>query len=643
MSAGEVARTHVRLQAAELGPESPLPAFVGLQRLPDASRSPGLPADMRERIAYGRLPNPLPYAVQNGYSRELVPRDLPAVRLANDRLEAYVLPDLGGRVWSLRDRRSDRDLVFANPRLQFANLALTDAWCAGGIEWNLGSTGHSATTSRPVFVGRVDTDRGQLLRIWEWERTRDLAFSVDLVLVPGRAVLLAFVRVRNLDPEPKPLYWWTNIAVPEHDGTRVLAPADLAWRTAYDGSIERVPVPHPDSPDIDASYPWTASAAADYFFQIPDGRRRWVAAVQPDGFGLVQTSTDVLSGRKFFLWGNGSGGQRWQEWLSGPDRRYLEIQAGLATTQLEHLRLGGADEVSWAEAYVPLHCDPTVGHADWSRAGAAVESWLDATWRADELADWHRWWLSEIADRTPAEQLADGSGAGLAELLVRERSPDELPGTPFGRPRSDAFRHLVGLVRNGRVDQDLAGSEVLIPPTSAQWEGPLARVADGWWGSLMVAIRAHAAGDLERAEKCYRDSAALRPTAWSARGRALLAAARAEAELAEQLYREAVRLEPGCVPLLVEATEQLLATDRAEACIELIDQAPEEVRRRGRLALQRCRALLAAGRIEDAGAVLDGQLEISDLREGETLGSLWRQAYADRPLPRRYDFGMQPG
>src|SRR6185312_12139790 len=114
------------------------------------------------------------------------------------------------------------------------------AWCAGGIEWNLGSTGHSAATSRPVFAGRVDTDRGPLVRIWEWERTRDLVFCVDLLLDPDRAALLVFARVCNPDPEPKPLYWWTNVAVTERGGTRVLAPADLAWRTAYDGTIETV-------------------------------------------------------------------------------------------------------------------------------------------------------------------------------------------------------------------------------------------------------------------------------------------------------------------------------------------------------------------------------------------------------------------
>ena len=93
--------------------------------------------------------------------------------MTNGRLEALVLPGLGGRLWSLRELVADRDLVFTNRRLQFANLALTDAWFAGGIEWNLGSTGHAATTCRPVFAGGVSSNRGTALRIWEWERTRD--------------------------------------------------------------------------------------------------------------------------------------------------------------------------------------------------------------------------------------------------------------------------------------------------------------------------------------------------------------------------------------------------------------------------------------------------------------------------------------
>ena len=78
MPGGTIGRTSIRLPAADLGPDSPLPAFAGLQRLPDPSLSPGLPAEMRHRIEYGRLANPLPYPVQDGYQRKLRLSDLPA-------------------------------------------------------------------------------------------------------------------------------------------------------------------------------------------------------------------------------------------------------------------------------------------------------------------------------------------------------------------------------------------------------------------------------------------------------------------------------------------------------------------------------------------------------------------------------------
>src|SRR5215211_3838477 len=484
MPVGVVSQTTLRLPAADIGPESPLPPFTGLQRLPDPSSSPDLPPDMRERIAYGRLANPLPYPLQNGYRRDLRHQQIPAIKLTNSSLEALVLPELGGRLWSLRDLEADRDLLFTNPRLQFANFALTDAWFAGGIEWNLGSTGHSATTSRPVFAGSVSSSRGAALRIWEWERTRDLVFSIDLLLPAKRRLLLAFVRVRNPDPKPKPLYWWTNIALPERPGVRVLAPADKAWRTMYDGSIASVDIPFADDPTTDVSYPLQAEHAADYFFQVPAGRRPWIAAVQADRRGLVQTSTAELRGRKRFCWGTAAGGRHWQEWLCGSGFRYLEIQAGLATTQLEHLRLEGGAKISWAEAYGPIEASPEAVDGSWSDALAGVAELVARTIPDEELNEWHRWWRANMADAAP-QQMAAGSGAGQAELVVRGQDPDGLPGTPFGQPLSHGFRHLVALARAGELDQDAGGAEVLVPPITDRWGAAFDRAAGGWWGRLM--------------------------------------------------------------------------------------------------------------------------------------------------------------
>src|SRR5688500_8657496 len=490
--------------AATLAPESPLPPFSGLQKLPDASSSPDLPADMRERIRYGQLANPLPYALQNGYRRDLRPQEISAIQLTNGRLKELVLPGLGGRLWSLRELVAKRDLVFINRRLQFANFALTDAWFAGGIEWNLGSTGHATTTCRPVFAGSVPSSRGAALRIWEWERTRDLVFSVDLFMPADRPLLLAFVRVRNPDPQPRPLYWWTNIAAPEEPGVRVLAPAARAWRTAYDGSIAEVDIPFADDPATDASYPIPAQRAADYFFQVSPELRPWIAAVQADGRGLIQTSTAQLRGRKLFLWGTAAGGRHWQEWLCGPESRYLESQGGLATTQLEHLRLGASAEVSLAEAYAPIEAaQGAVG--SWPDVLTEVAELLTRAIPDEELDEWHRWWRAEMADMPP-QQMAAGSGAGEGELVVRGEDPDSLPGTPFGRPLSDGFRQLVALARMGEVDQDAAGADVLVPPITDRWAPVLDRAVGGWWGQLMIAIRAHARGDLEAARLSYLSS-----------------------------------------------------------------------------------------------------------------------------------------
>ena len=263
MAAATISSTVLRIPAAALGPESPLPAFRSLQELPDISGAPGIPDDMRRRIGWGRLDSPLPYALQDDYALDRPLTDVPAITIANDRVAAVVLPQYGGRIWSLRQLSTGRDLVYRNPVLSWANLGLTNAWFAGGVEWNLGSTGHSATTARPLFAAPVETAAGPVLRLWEWERTRDLVFSVDLSLPSGSDFLYASVRVRNPDPWVKPLYWWTNVAVAETPGLRVLAPASRAWQNTYQDALVSVAVPQPVEDGADMSYPSRAAHPAD--------------------------------------------------------------------------------------------------------------------------------------------------------------------------------------------------------------------------------------------------------------------------------------------------------------------------------------------------------------------------------------------
>jgi hypothetical protein len=111
---------------------------------------------------------------------------------------------------------------------------------------------------------------------------------------------------------------------------------------------------------------------------------------------------------------------------------------------------------------------------------------------------------------------------------------------------------------------------------------------------------------------------------------------------AAELYARAVDQAPTCLPLLIEATDQLLTAGRPAACLAVIDRAPEQIAVHGRVVLQRARALLADGQTGAARALLEAGIEVPDLREGETLGALWRSAYGDRELPYHYDFRMRP-
>lgn len=582
------------------------------------------PDAMRDRVARGRLHTPLPYGVQSDYDRGDHPLELPSITLDNGILRATVLPTLGGRVWSLRDLRADRELLLVPERLRFAGFALTDAWFAGGIEWNLGSTGHATTTCRPMHAAIVDSPTGQAVRLWEWERTRDLILSLDLTLAGDR--LLVSTRVINPDPEDKPLYYWTNIAVPETDATRVLTPATHAWRTSYSGSLDLVPVPQPEG-SIDISYPVASSASADYFFDVAEQEGRSITSVEADGSGFCQTSTDELHGRKLFLWGHAPGGRRWQHWLVD-DQSYAEIQAGVCTTQLEHDLIDGSSQRSWTEAFGAATLDPAVVGAEFGNAAQAAAAAVESVAPIAGLEEWHRGWLADYATRMPHEPLQDGSGWGHVELALRGQPAPS--GVTF--PEIDDDSRLAALLLAGdQVD------EPLLPLISARWQEVIERSPEGWWRSYALGVLDHLAGAAETAREHYLDSVDQRESAVALRGLAVLTEDVDEAAL---FYQRATRLDPATRGLLTEHVSLLLSADRPADALQVIEAATPTLRDHGRTRLLSARALHALGRDADATAQLT-DLEVPDLAEGDrAIGDLWRQVCPDRPVPAHLDFSM---
>ncbi|MFJ2510288.1 DUF5107 domain-containing protein [Streptomyces griseoviridis] len=645
-----IRREVLTLPAAELGPDNPLPPLRPLDevhRADDRDRDHDLPRDLARGLGHAPLRSLLPVRIRDGYGRTRTPRDLTALVLENDRLRATVLPGLGGRLVSLFHKPTGRELLYRNPVFQPADFALNGAWFSGGIEWNIGATGHTTLACAPLHAARVPApDGGEMLRLWEWERLRDLPFQIDLWLPAGADFLHVGVRVRNPHEHPTPTYWWSNTAVPED--RRVLVPATAAWHFGHERRLRRVPVPVHDG--IDRTRPLNSPYAADYFYDLSDDGRRWIAALDDEGHGLVQTSTDVLRGRKLFVWGHRAGGRRWQEWLTEPGTGgYCEIQSGLARTQLEHVSLDAESEVSWLEVYGPLDTDP---HGPWDTAVAAAEARLETVLPRADVEAAHAAWTAH-ADTAPVEILATGSGWGALEVL---RADWKLPGTPF--PAStlgeDQEPWLV-LLRTGHLPEPRRVSPPGGTLVAPHWRELLETAPATPLTEYHLGVAQWHAGDRAQAVRSWERALRLAPSRWPAL-RCLAVADRegGNRERAADRYTEAFdglcreRRDDGepwtatTAALGREAIDALLAAGRTAAARSVWDRLHPVTRERGRFRLIEARLLLAEGRRPEARAVFDAGFEVADLREGaETLGLLW-SSLDDGPLPARYDFRMRP-
>ncbi|MCZ4119184.1 DUF5107 domain-containing protein [Streptomyces sp. H39-S7] len=672
-----VRRIAVTIPAAPIGPENPLPALRALDEVHqlDPRERAGLPADMARQVGYAPLHSVLPVRLRDGYGRERAPADLDAVVIENDRVRATVLPGLGGRLHSLVHKATGRELLYRNPVVQPADFGLAGAWFSGGVEWNLGATGHTTLTCAPLHAARVPApDGGEMLRLWEWERLRDLPFQIDMWLPEHSDFLYVGVRIRNPHHRTVPVYWWSNIAVPETDDTRVLAPADTAWHFGYARSLRRVPVPEWDGTDI--TYPTRSEHAADYFYEVGDGDRRWVTALDGDGQGLVQTSTDRLRGRKLFLWGNGRGGRRWQQWLTEPGTGgYLEIQAGLARTQLEHVPMEAGAEFSWLEAYGPLDADPAAVHGDdWGAARAAVENRLESVLPRADVDAAYAAWLPH-ADTEPKDVIATGSGWGALEV---ERARFALPGTPFdpatlGAQQKPWLELLVAGMFPRPVEDALPGPALVAPEWRELLEAADTYNGNEWYRDYFLGVAQWHAGDRAQAIRSWERSAAQHET-WPvlrclavadqedghlerAADRFLAASATAHHEVpADEAWWAA------SAGLAREAVTALLAVGRADDAALVLDEHVPAHAERGRFRLLRAQVLLARGDVPAARAIFDAGFVVDDLREAEeSLSDTWyaiaerliagdgpvtadveRRARAEHPLPEAYDYRMRP-
>lgn len=585
----------------------------------------GLSEDDELFIGYGHVPSAFPYKMQDMYTRELHPTEMNAIVLENEYLKATFLPEWGGKLMSLINKEKNEDLLFCNPVMRPCNLAIRNAWTSGGVEWNCGMFGHHVNTCETMFTTTTHLEDGTpVLRMYEFHRIRRVVQQMDFFLPEGSKVLFARNRIINPLPDVVPMYWWSNIAVPETPDTRVIVDADGAY--VWDNNTSLAPIPEYKGDDV--TYPINIPAAGDYFYNIPHKKRKFEAALDADGYGFIHTSTYRLKGRKLFVWGQNPGGDRWQEYLTvdGSQDRYIELQAGVAHTQYECLPMPPHTTWEWLEAYGALTADGDRVHGDWEGAKAEVRERLDEIITDDRMDEILAETKKMATTKADGELIFRGSGWCALENLRRDKEGKEhiAPHLDFGEIGEEQADFL-SLMNEGKypahTPDEVPTAWMLQPEWTKMMEEAAQKNPDDWYAKLQLGITYIASNKLNDGWLILEESMKLNPSCWARYGMSQVKRVIGDNENAAKICAEAARMNLSDVSLAKEALELLTNAGMDKEAIELAGEFPQETLEVGRVKIYIILAHLHLGHIEEAENFFfcDGGLTLPDIREGELI------------------------
>src|SRR5262245_44317614 len=295
----------------ELNPPNPYPALLDWQR-------------RKWRPVY-------PYPFLDSLGSEKTNKTWKAVYLENEYLRVTVLPELGGHVYQIFDKTINRDILYSNPVMKYAMVALRGAWVSGGIEWNF-PDGHTLTTVSPIdYVTRTESDGSAAVAIGDTERVQGMQWQVILRLRPGTRVLESEVTLNNRREVPGRYWYWSTAGAPAAPDLRFNYP----MREAY---------PHAFWPVF--KFPVEKGVDIGRFSEVPNFLSLFARDSKRDYFGIYYEQSDwgvvhvadhrELPGKKTWTWGTDDNGDIWVDKLTDSGRQYVEFQGGRFETQMEH-------------------------------------------------------------------------------------------------------------------------------------------------------------------------------------------------------------------------------------------------------------------------------------------------------------------
>ena len=249
-----------------------------------------------------------------------------AIFLENEYLKLTVVPDFGGRVYSLYDKVNRREVFYKNDVLKFSGVNEKRAWPVGNIELTGPYDTHMLTLrGEPHWFTKVlrHEDGGASLVMSTIDPFFQMKVNFTARLVPGLAAMELTIFCYNRRDTRKPYMFWINAGAPVTRGSRFIYPMT---RTIGHTTAEVANWPYYSGVDF-SWFKNNKHMLGVFGIDIYDN---FLGAYDHDAdYGTFRfADRRVVTGMKTWTWGDSRYAERITRGYTDDAGPYIEIQSG---------------------------------------------------------------------------------------------------------------------------------------------------------------------------------------------------------------------------------------------------------------------------------------------------------------------------
>ena len=267
-----------------------------------------------------------PYSRIDGFSHSGQAEEWKMVKLENEYVEVYILPEMGGKVWGAVDKKTGKDFIYKNDVVKFRDVAMRGPWTSGGIEWNSGVIGHHPGGASPVnYTTYMDENGTAHCVVGGMDLPSHMQWRVDISLPANTSYFETRTFWYNASPFYQSYYHWNNSAVKSAQDLRFYFPGN--YRLGHGGLANPWPV---DEDGIDRSWYKNNPHFGHMSYHIYGSMDNYfVSYYHDEDFGSGHWSHSYgAPGKKIWMWSHARDGGIWEDLLTDTHGQYVEVQAG---------------------------------------------------------------------------------------------------------------------------------------------------------------------------------------------------------------------------------------------------------------------------------------------------------------------------